>query len=69
MLDEAWADIDCLKDQKRLVLHYLAGHIHVQAFFPLSCYSGEAQAEALKARLQTGAAQYGVFGRIEVFYG
>ena len=69
LLDEAWADIDCLKEQKRLVLHYLSGHIHVQAFYPLSCYIDEAHAETLKARLQAGVAPLGIFGRVEVFYG
>jgi len=69
MLDQAWADVDCLKDQKRLLLHYLAGHIHVQVFFPLSCYRGEEQADALRARLQQGLDPLAVFSRVEVFYG
>jgi cation diffusion facilitator family transporter len=69
LLDQAWADIDCLKEQKRVMLHYLSGHIHVQVFFPLSCYIDEAHAEALKQRLQAGVADLGTFGRVEVFYG
>ena len=69
MLDQAWADVDCLKDQKRLLLHYLAGHIHVQVFFPLGCYRGEEQAAALRARLQQGLEPLEAFSRVEVFYG
>jgi cation diffusion facilitator family transporter len=69
MLDEAWSDIDCLKDQKRLLLHYLAGHIHVQVFFPFNCYRGEEHATALRARLQSAVEPMREFGRVEVFYG
>lgn len=69
MLDEAWADIDCLKEQKRLLLHYLAGHIHVQVFFPMHCYRGEEHAAALRARLQSAVEPVREFGRVEVFYG
>lgn len=69
ILDQAWADVDCLKEQKRVLLHYLAGHIHVQVFFPLNCYQGEEHAAALRARLQTGLESVPEFGRVEVFYG
>ncbi len=69
MLDEAWADIDCLKEQKRLLLHYLAGHIHVQLFFPMDCYRGEEQAGAMRNRLQSAIEPLPEFGRVEVYYG
>lgn len=69
MLDEAWAGVDCLKDQKRLLLHYLAGHIHVQVFFPLSCFRSEEHATALRDRLQSQVEPLAAFGRVEVFYG
>lgn len=69
MLDEAWANIDCLKDQKRILLHYLSGHIHVQVFFPHSCYGGQEQAELLASRLQEAVADHPVFGRVETYYG
>lgn len=69
MLDEAWSGIDALKEQKRLVLHYLAGHIHVQVFFPLACYSGAEQAAAVRERLQEALSALPEFGRVETFYG
>ena len=68
MLDEAWAGIDCLKDQKRVLLHYLSGHVHVQVFFPRSCFQGEEHADALKTRLQTALEPLAAFGRVETFY-
>jgi cation diffusion facilitator family transporter len=69
MLDEAWAGIDCLKDQKRILLHYLSGRIHVQVFFPYSCYRGEEQAEALRQRLQEAISDMEAFGRVEIYFG
>jgi len=68
MLDEAWADIDCLKEQRRVVLHYLSGHIHVQLFFPMACYRDEDAAQVLRTRLQDGLAPLDAFGRVEIFY-
>jgi cation diffusion facilitator family transporter len=69
LLDEAWADIDCLKDQKRILLHYLSGRIDVQVFFPYTCYRGDEQTDALTERLQAAIAPIPEFGRVEVYFG
>lgn len=68
-LDELWAGIPCMGQQKRILLHYLSGHIHVQLFFPVSCYQGEEALVALTAELQECLDDAPSFGRVEIFFG
>jgi len=68
-LDELWAGVQCLGEQKRILLHYLSGHIHVQLFFPIRCYQGEDALAEMNEELQGCLIEAPHFGRVEIFFG
>ncbi len=68
-LDELWAGIQCLGQQRRILLHYLSGHIHVQLIFPVSCYQDEEMLEGMRAELQACLDEAPHFGRVEILFG
>lgn len=68
-LRAAWHELDCLNQHRRILLHYLAGRIDVEVFFPLSCYRDAPTAASLKAALNQSATALGHYRRVEVYYG
>ncbi len=68
-LRAAWSGVECFTEHKRVLLHYLAGHIDVEVFFPLNCYRGGAEADALHDELKRALRPMGHYGRVSVWYG
>jgi cation diffusion facilitator family transporter len=69
-LEAAWAHTDCLQKARRVLLHYLAGRIHVDVYFPLDCLgAGRDAAAELRAELQRSLADRPHFGRVDLFFG
>ena len=67
-LHAAWAHLDCLPKARRVVLHYLSGHIDVDLFLPLECLRDANDAAALRVTLQAALTGHPEFGQIVVYY-
>lgn len=67
-LSLAWADIDCLKKQQRILFHYLNGTIDIDVHFPLQCVEGVEQAEQMREQLQQGLDGFPEFGRVKLIF-
>ena len=68
-LRAAWAGLECIDRSRRILLHYLAGRIDVEVFFPFDCAGDGASVEALRRRLQDRLEGYPHFGRVRLFFG
>jgi cation diffusion facilitator family transporter len=68
-LHTAWAEFDCLPKARRVVLHYLSGHIDVDLYLPLDCFRTAEEAAALRDALQAALTHRPEFGRVVVLFG
>ncbi len=69
LLQSCWSHIPCYEKRRRLVLHYLAGHIDVDLFLPLLCYRSEQEADELKQAFQSGLEGSKIFRCVRVWFG
>ena len=69
LLSSLWSDIDCYRSRQRLVLHYLSGRIDIDLFLPITCYSSEKDAEAMKTTFQSALSGSEIFGEVTIWYG
>lgn len=69
MLKDSWQDLPGLEKPQRILLHYLAGRINVDLYFPLSCFQGEQEARRLESQLKERARPLKEFGQLKVYYG
>ncbi|MEA1052579.1 cation diffusion facilitator family transporter [Lamprobacter modestohalophilus] len=68
-LDQLWGQIPEALMRKRVVLHYLAGAITVDIFFPLRTYIDEPTARQLRDRLREALQADARFADVRVYFG
>jgi len=68
-LAAAWKPLRCLDRQERILLHYLAGAITVEVFFPLACFESEASAAELQRRMREALADRPYYRDVKLFFG
>jgi len=68
-IELAWAHLKCLGREERILLHYLAGRIDLEIFFPLSCYEGEVQSRKLRQSMAEALQQWPYYGEIRLYFG
>jgi len=73
-LDRLWQEIPAAATRKRVLLHYLGGHIEVDVFFPLQVgleprADGRSAAAALRDALRDALATDQAFSRVNVYFG
>ena len=68
-LRAAWSGVECFAEHKRVLLHYLAGRIDVEVFFPLSCFKSTADADALRDELVRTLNPLEHYRRVSVYFG
>ncbi len=68
-LEQAWAHLQCLGREERILLHYLAGHIDLDIFFPLACYEGETQSQKLRESMTEALRAYPHYGDVRLYFG
>jgi len=67
-LARCWNHIAGAERRRRLLLHYLDGHIDVDLILPLAAYAGEAQSRALQQALQRCLDSQHQFGTVRLQY-
>jgi cation diffusion facilitator family transporter len=68
-LQQAWAHLGCLGREERILLHYLAGHIDLEIFFPLACYEGKTRARQLQESMNDALHSLPHYGRVRLYFG
>ncbi len=68
-LEAAWKPLRCLGRQERILLHYLAGAISVEVFFPMACFESEDSARELQARMQAALENHPHYREVKLFFG
>jgi hypothetical protein len=69
-LEAAWSHTGCFQKARRVLLHYLAGRIHVDVYFPLDCLgTGRDAAAEFRAELQRALRDRPHFGQVHVYFG
>jgi cation diffusion facilitator family transporter len=69
-LEIAWAHTGCFPKARRVLLHYLAGRIQVDVYFPLECLAaGRDAAGEFREELQRALIDRPHFGRVHVYFG
>jgi cation diffusion facilitator family transporter len=68
-LHDAWRPLRCLGREERILLHYLAGAITVEVFFPLACYENEESASTLRRRMRQALADKPHYHDVRLFFG
>ncbi len=68
-LREAWRPLRCLGRQERILLHYLAGTVRVEVFYPLACFESEARARELQQRMEAALADKPYYREVRLFFG
>ena len=68
-LETAWKPLRCLGRQERILLHYLAGSISVEVFFPIACFENEEAALELQARMQAALEDRPHYRQVKLFFG
>lgn len=68
-IDEAWRHLPQARERSRVVLHYLAGKIEIDVYFPLHEPVGGIQAEALAGSLQQALGAWTEIRRVRVYFG
>ncbi len=68
MLQERWRDIPGSEQRERILLHYLDGRIHVDVYFPITCYRGETERTALLEAMSRGLEGLKAFGRVRLYF-
>ncbi len=68
-LQEAWKPLRCLGRQERIQLHYLAGAISVEVFFPLACFESAERAAELQRRMREALAERSYYREVRLFFG
>lgn len=68
-LNHGWQAIPRAIDIKRTILHYVDGKIDIDLYFPLSCYAGEKDLEALRAQLNEPLKEWSELRKINIFFG
>lgn len=69
-LEIAWAHTGCFHKARRVLLHYLAGRIHVDVYFPMDCLGNAPEtAGAFRAELQRALSDRPHFGQVHVYFG
>jgi len=67
-LARCWEQIAGTERRRRLLLHYLDGHIDVDLILPLAAYRGEAQSQALQQALQRCLDDRDQYGKVRLQY-
>jgi len=67
-LAAAWKDVPGADQRTRVVLHYLNGRIHVDAFFPLSQADSPEAADGLGRALREPLASLPEFGNLRLYF-
>ena len=69
MLLSHWSEMACFDERIRIVLHYLAGKIDVDLYFPSHCFETSEKAEVLKTVYQDAVKESGVFRTVRIWFG
>lgn len=69
LLQQQWCSIPNASARQRLVLHYLAGSIDVDVYFPSDFLSGNKGVQELHSALQETAGVLPEFGQVRIFFG
>ena len=68
-LREAWQELGCLDQERRILLHYLSGKIRVEVFYPTSCYEGAQAAEAMREAMLQALKDRPYFTDVSLYFG
>ena len=69
LLQQQWCNIPNASARQRLVLHYLAGSIDVDVYFPSDFLPGNEGVQELHSALQEAAGVLPEFGQVRIFFG
>ncbi len=69
LLERQWREIPGASARQRLVLHYLAGKIEVDLYFPLATIPDGETREQFHSALQSAVEPLPGFGRVMIYYG
>jgi cation diffusion facilitator family transporter len=68
-LTKHWNHIACFNRRKRVIMHYLSGHIDVDLYLPLDCFDSHEHAAELHTAYQRAIEASDVFRRVRIWYG
>jgi cation diffusion facilitator family transporter len=68
-LEEDWQHLDCLGQEQRIVLHYLSGKIHVEVFYPKSCYVDAEKAQGMREAMLQAVKDRPHLGDVILYFG
>jgi hypothetical protein len=68
-IDKAWQYIPQARARSKVVLHYLAGKIEIDVFFPIQESVDVAHAESLALELWQALAPHVEFQKVRVYFG
>ena len=68
-LREAWQDLGCVDQERRILLHYLSGKIRVEVFYPASCYEGAQATEAMRESMLQALEDRPYYTDVSLYFG
>ena len=68
-LQEDWQHLGCLGQEQRILLHYLSGKIHVEVFYPNSCYEDAQTVETMRESMLQAVKDRCYFEDVTLYFG
>lgn len=68
-LREAWQELGCLGQERRILLHYLSGKIRVEVFYPKSCYQDAQTLDAMRESMLNSLKDKPYYRDVTLYFG